>query len=162
MSLDKKQPWWEKLPPSAGGDVIVGVVGANARGVAVGKQIQQNVDSSLGPMTHADEATIEQRLAELEKAVQAALPKLDPGRAARAPDQLAALKDELTKTGDGEVPSGTAIVRVGNWLLDNIPDIAGAVTGLFTTPAVGKIVGKAGDVAVDWARNRFGQTEPAS
>ena len=161
MSAGQKQPWWETLRPSAGGDMIVGVVGPNAHGVAVGKQIQQYVDSTLGAVTPADEVTIEQRLAELEAALKTALPKLDPTRAAQAPDQVAALKDELTKTGDGDVPSGKAIVRVGNWLLDNVPDIAGAITGLFTTPAVGKVVGKAGDAAIDWARSRFGQANPA-
>src|SRR5207253_2796200 len=150
--------WWETLQPQAGGDVIVGIVGRGAHGVAIGKQIQQWVDSSLGPMTPSDEATIQQRLTDLSKALDATLPKLDPARAAVAPIQLQALKDELAKTGDADVPSGSAIVRVGNWLLDNIPDIAGAIASLFTTPAVGKVVGKAGDAAISWARERFGAT----
>src|SRR5262249_42730211 len=148
MSAGKQRPWWETLQPQAGGDVIVGIVGRDAHGVAIGKQIQQWVDSSLGPVTPSDEETIERRLAELSKAVDAALPKLDPSRAAVAPIQLQALKDELTKTGKADIPSGSAIVRVGNWLLDNIPDIADAVASVFATPAVGKVVGKAGEAAI--------------
>jgi hypothetical protein len=159
MSASKQRPWWETLQPQAGGDVIVGIVGRGAHGVAIGKQIQQWVDSSLGPVTPSDKETIEQHLTDLTKQLDTILPKLDPARAAVAPIQLQALKDELSKTGDADIPSGSAIVRVGNWLLDNIPDIAGAVAGLFTTPAVGKVVGKAGDAAISWARQRFGASE---
>jgi hypothetical protein len=65
------------------------------------------------------------------------------------------LAGELTKTGDGEQPSASTITQIGNWLLDNLPPIAEALTGLFATPAVGRVIGRAGDAAVTWARQRF-------
>jgi hypothetical protein len=161
MSTAKKQPWWETLQAHGGGDVIVGVVGRDAHGVAVGKNIQQWVDSGLGPVTPSDKETIQQQLSEVTTALNQLLPRLDPARAAVAPIQLETLKEEISKTGDAEVPSGSAIVRAGDWLLDNLPDIAEAVTSLFATPAVGKVVGKAGDVVVSWARRRFGASGAA-
>jgi hypothetical protein len=42
-------------------------------------------------------------------------------------------------------------------LLDSVPQIAEVLTSLFATPAVGKVVGKAGEVAVGWVKQRFGK-----
>jgi len=64
---------------------------------------------------------------------------------------------ELSKTDKDETPSASTITQVGDWLLDNIPSIAESLTSLFATPAVGKIVGKAGEAAIKWVRQRFGK-----
>jgi hypothetical protein len=71
--------------------------------------------------------------------------------------QLKLLQGELAKTGEGETPSASTITQVGDWLLDNVPQIAEILTGLFATPAVGRVVGKAGKVAVEWVKKRFGR-----
>ena len=71
--------------------------------------------------------------------------------------QLKLLQGELTKTDKDETPSASTITQVGDWLLDNIPSIAESLTSLFATPVVGKIVGKAGEVAVKWVKQRFGK-----
>ena len=158
----RPEAWWDQLLPSQiGGDVIVAKIGANAHGVAVGKNIQQTVDSKLGAMTQEDRQVIEQRLADLDKAVDQARGQLDPATATIADFQKKSLRGELSKTGDGQTPNASTLMTAADWLLDNLPQAAGAIVGLFTTPAVGKVVGKAGDIAVQWAKQRFGHGDAA-
>jgi hypothetical protein len=151
-----QEPWWNRLPEHVGGDVIIGNVGSGARGVAIGKNIQQTLDSALGPLTTADKQVIEQRLAAVDDALAANRSQIDPATTAVADFQVKRLKGELTKTEPTQVPNASTITEVGDWLLDNLPQIAESVAGLFATPAVGKIVGRAGEAAVSWARRRFG------
>ena len=44
---------------------------------------------------------------------------------------------------------------MGDWLLDNLPAIGEALGALFALPAVGRVVGKAGEGAVKWVTQRF-------
>jgi hypothetical protein len=69
--------------------------------------------------------------------------------------QLNLLKGELVKAGGGN-PSANTITQVGDWLLDNVPQLAGDLRRLFAMPAAGRALGQAGDQAVQWAKNRFG------
>ncbi len=155
---DKKvdKAWWDELLPHVGGDVIVGQVGAGAKNVTVGKNIQQTIDSTLGPTTPDDKKVIEQRINDLSAALEKQKSQVDPKTASMAEFQIKLLGGELKKSGENETPSASTITQVGDWLLDNVPQIAGSVVGLFATPAVGKIVGKAGEVAIKWAKQRFG------
>jgi hypothetical protein len=72
------------------------------------------------------------------------------------------LEGELTKTEEGQSPSASAITQIGDWLLGNVPSVAEALASLFATPAVGKVVGKAGEAAVEWVRARFGGAATAA
>ncbi len=154
------QPWWEKLPAHVAGDVIVANIGAGASGIAVGKQISQTITNTLGAPQANDQQIIEQKLAQVQTALQAGSSAgLDPNIAMMAKFQLQLLQGELLKLGKDEVPSASTVTQVGNWLLDNVPQLVGALTGLFATPAVGKVVAKAGDVAIAWARQRFGSSD---
>jgi hypothetical protein len=45
---------------------------------------------------------------------------------------------------------------MGDLLLDSVPQITNAMANLFATPAVGRVVGKAGETAVTWVKRRFG------
>ncbi len=155
MSREDQTPWWDKVPIQAGGDVIVGQVGDNARGVAIGKDITQ----ILGKPTPDDKQIIEQRLAGVAAALDQKQTQLDAATKQMADFQLKLLKGELTKTDEKETPSASTITQVGDWLLDNVPDIAEALTSLFASPIVGKVVGKAGELAVVWVRRRFGGQE---
>ena len=153
----EQKAWWDKLMPTqVGGDVIVANVSGGARNVAVGKNIQQNIDSALGAMTPDDKQTIDKKFEELNAAIKKMSGQVDATTAKMAEFQAKLLQGELSKTGENELPSATTITQVGDWLLDNLPGAAETIVGLFATPAVGKVVGKAGEVAIKWARQRFG------
>lgn len=152
-----QQDWWDRIPAQIGGDVIIAQVGAGAAGVAIGKNITQTVYDVLGGPTPDDKQLIEQKLSEAMTAVQGLQEQLDAQTATIAEFQLKLLQGELAKTEEGETPSASTITQVGDWLLDNVPQIAEILTSLFATPAVGRVVGKAGEVAVEWVKKRFGR-----
>ena len=149
--------WWDKLMPTqVGGDVIVANVSGGARNVAVGKNIQQNIDSTLGAMTLDDKQTIDKKFDELNATIKKMSGQIDATTTKMAEFQAKLLQGELSKTGENGMPSAATITQVGDWLLDNLPGAAETITSLFVSPAVGKVVGKAGEVAVKWAKQRFG------
>jgi hypothetical protein len=154
-----QQDWWDSIPAQIGGDVIIGHVGAGATGVAIGKNITQIVYDVLGEPTPDDKQIVEQKLSEAMTTVQELREQLDAATAAMAEFQLKLLQGELTKTEEGETPSASTITQVGDWLLDNVPQIAEILTSLFATPAVGRVVGKAGEVVVEWVKKRFGRSD---
>jgi hypothetical protein len=160
MGSNERQAWWDQIPVHAGGDVIVGTVGAGSTGVAIGKNIAQTVTQVLGEPTPDDRQVIEQQFAQVRAALHQAGGQLDPATANMAQFQVNLLQGELTKTEPGEVPSASTITQVGDWLLDNVPQIAEALVSLFATPAVGKVVGLAGELAVTWVKARFGTGSP--
>ncbi len=159
MGGGNEQKWWEKLGGAqaeietgeTGGDVIIATIGAGSRNVAVGKNITQQVYEVLGAPTPDDATVIQQQFEQL-RAQLAALQKLQTAQL-----QVQLLEGELTKTGEDETPSVSTITTIGDWLLDNIPEIAEALASLFATPAVGRVVGKAGEAAVAWVKRRFGR-----
>ena len=155
MSKTLERPWWEDVSIQSGGDVIVGQVGAGAKGVAIGKN--QAVYGTLGEPVPSDKQVIEKRFAQVAAALQKLQGQLDANTAKMAEFQLKLLQGELSKTDKDETPSASTITQVGDWLLDNVPSIAESLTSLFATPVVGKIVGKAGEVAVKWVKQRFGK-----
>ncbi len=110
----------------------------------------------MGEPTPEDRDTIETSFEELSAAIADLHGKVDESTLQMAQFQAELLKGELTKTEQTEQPSASAITQVGDWFLENLPDIAETLTGLFATPAVGKVVGKAGQVAIDWVRARLG------
>jgi hypothetical protein len=159
MSQKTEKPWWDKLPPNITGDAIIANVGAGAQNVAVGKNIQQTIISTLGAPTPNDKQLIEQKFAELSTTLDKQSTQIDPGTKKMAEFQINLLKGELTKTDPKETPSASTITQVGDWLLDNVPSIAETVVGLFASPPVGKVVGKAGELAIKWARTRLGKAD---
>lgn len=62
-------------------------------------------------------------------------------RRVAAIEQVAALEQATL----GDEPDLTTMRKVGRWFADNLPALAGSVTGLLVHPTVGKIVGAAGD-----------------
>jgi len=159
MSQKTEKPWWDKLPANIGGDAIVSNVGEGAHDIdiAVGKNIQQTIISSLGAPTPSDKQLIEQKFAELNTTLSKPNAPIEPATKKIAEFQIKLLQGELTKTDPKDIPSASTITQVGDWLFDNVPSMAEAVVGLFATPAVGKVVGKAGEVAVKWVKERIGK-----
>jgi hypothetical protein len=157
MKNEQKRAWWDEVPAQVDGDVISAEIGANAQGIAVGKNIVQTIYDTLGEPTPDDKQIIEQQLSQLALTVQNLAGKIDPNTAAMAKFQIELLQAELTKTGADEKPSASTITKVGDWLLDTLPAIGEALASVFATPAVGKVVGKAGEAVVSWAKKRFGK-----
>lgn len=150
------KPWWEQLPTHIGGDSIVANV-SGGQNVAVGKNIQQEIVTTLGAPTPDDKKIIESKFAELNATIAKLSGQIDANTKKMAEFQVKLLEGELTKTDEKETPSANTITQIGDWLLDNLPQIAETVVGLFATPAVGKVVGKAGEAAVSWAKHRLGR-----
>lgn len=139
------------------GDVITGKVGANASGVIIGKNITQTFSDAFSS-TPTDKQIIEQELATVTAMLQGIRDQLEATTVSMAEFQVNLLKSELIKVQEDETPSANAITQVGDWLLDNVPQLAEILTSLFASPAVGKVVGKAGEVAINWAKRRFGRS----
>ena len=165
MSKQSEPKWWEQLPDTIGdfksrdigGDVIIASVGAGAENVAIGKDIRQTVYEVLGQPTSDDLAIIQQGLAEVREALQQAQPEIGQSAETMAQGMLNQMENELAKTGEEETPNATVITSVGDLLLDSVPQIAQTLASLFATPAVGRVVGKAGEAAVNWVKRRFGK-----
>jgi hypothetical protein len=160
--------WWEQLgehqelsgvgsvdTSGVTGDVIIGIVGAGASDVAVGKNITQQIYKLVGTPTPDDKELIAQKFAQVDAALAVHKGSLDIGKVQTAEGYLQLLRGELMKTGEAEIPSASTITLVGNWLLDNVPQIVEALTSLFATPAVGRVIGKAGEAAASWVKQRF-------
>lgn len=148
-------PWWDAIPERRG-DVYNVQVGAGASGVAVGSNITQILHATLGASAPEDGAAIEARLAEVTAALVALGARLDGSLVESASFQLELLGGELTKPKGGDAPSANTITRVGDWLLERVPELHTALAGLFASPAVGRVVGRAGEAAVRWVKDRFG------
>lgn len=153
-------PWWNQVGDNSiggldidtnGGDVIIANIGPGSKNVAVGKNITQQIYAALGEPT-PDDAQI---IAEQFEALAANLQNVQEQTRSIAEMQLDLLKGELSKTDEAETPSASTITKVGDWLLGNAPELVEDLTTLFGLPAVGKVLGKAGEAAINWARGRF-------
>jgi hypothetical protein len=164
MSTVNKQDWWDGLPDALGGfragdiggKVTITTVGAGANNVAVGENITQIVREALGEPAADDKRIIEEQLAHVRAALKQTASEIGPSAAKMAQGVLAHIESELLKAGQNGTPNATTITQMGSLLLDSVPQIDGALAGLFATPAVGRVVGKAGEAAVNWVRERFG------
>ena len=149
-SASSVEPWWDSLQSAgllaARGDVIVANI-SNSSTVAAGKNITLN----LGASAPDDKQVIATNLASAAGSITGNSPQAQIARL-----QLKLLQAELTKVEEGLTPDGATIIETADWLLDNAPQIAGALRALFALPAVGRVMSKAGDAALLWARQRFG------
>jgi CHAT domain len=135
-------------------DIVIGVVGAGAKNAVVGQGNRQTIYESGAPKPD-DSQALEDHFARLFALLNS--PTIDPRMAGRAESNLETLKAELTKDTDNETPSAATISRLGDLLLDNVPDLTQALTELFGLPTVAKVLGKAGDAALQWWKGRLGK-----
>lgn len=68
------------------------------------------------------------------------VPDISEVRRNEAINKAKELNNEIIK----EKPEPGKIEQLKGWLIGNVPEVAGAVTGLFVNPIVGKVVEKAG------------------
>lgn len=165
MNNPQSAPWWARLPdapgqtggPSPGGnvsgDVIIASVGSGARNVAIGKNITQKIHAVLGPSQPDDPAAIANRFAQL----YAVLAGADPARREEGAYQLRRLEEELTGLDEDEAPRSRTIMKAGDWLLENLPELGSGLGELFGLAAVGRILGRSDGEVVEWVRLRFDQ-----
>ena len=137
-----------------GGDKIEGhVSGVGAGGqVAIGKQISQVITQAPVELTAAERAEVERLLTELKN--QLASLDIPENKKLVGQEFVGQLEQELTKT--EEPPDASTIKVAGNWLLKNIPALAGTIASVFANPVVGKLVEAAGDIAAEWVKKCFG------
>lgn len=137
-----------------GGDAVIATVGAGAKNVAVGKTISQQVTEGPAAPTPDDLPLITAALNQVASALTTLA--LDENRRGRAEQALEDLQTELTKSAPEEEPDGKTIVKMGERLLELAPPLIEALAALFATPAVAKVLGKAGAAALTWVKKRFG------
>jgi len=119
-----------------------------------------HVETRLATDLSAAQVSEVQRLIEQlrEQLAQAEIPET---KKIVGQEYIQQLGDELVKTADRPDPS---IIKVaGEWLLKNVPTLAGTLTSVFLNPIVGKVVAAAGDIAAEWVKARFDslhQNEP--
>lgn len=129
----------------------VGDVGSGAQ-VAIGKQIKQTIAQAPMELTTAERVELDHLLAELKN--QLARLEIPENKKVVGREFVGQLEKELTKT--EEPPDASMIKVAGNWLLENIPALAGTLASVFLSPVVGKVVEAAGDIAAEWVKGRFG------
>ncbi len=170
ISGEAERLWWNQLPnvpQSIAGidtginksvsnrDVIIANVGSGSKNVAVGKNITQIITEIIGEAQADDGALISSQIQKVVEALNST--DIDPRTAGKAEANIELLAEELGKASDDDPPAAKSIIRVGDWLLDNVPEITQAISELFGMPAVGRVLGRAGDAAIEWACKRFGR-----
>ena len=130
-------------------------VGGNVGGqLAVGDNITQTQTMqsvSPGP-TEEELKTLSALIEDLKKQVSSEAPseKKEP-----ALERVAELEGAIT----AKAPDISTMEYVKNWFVKNIPQLAGAVTGLVVNPIVGKLVEAAGETISHEFKRRFGAEE---
>ncbi|MBV7334917.1 hypothetical protein KFU94_43095 [Chloroflexi bacterium TSY] len=167
MTENMQTPWWDRLS-TAGismdnlhlsdieGDVIIANIETGSRNIATGKQITQTLYETIGEPTPNDKQIIQNGLAEVKSTLEESTPEIGKSTTQMAEGLLIQVEAELLKTDEDEMPNAAIITGIGDLLLNHVPQIDTALTNLFATPAAGRVVGKAGEDAVEWVKTRFG------
>lgn len=115
----------------AGGDVYkdVSIEGTGA----VGRK------STVIVLKQDEIETVNRLFADLNSQLRS-VPDISEDKRNEAISKAEKLNNEIIK----EKPEPGKIEQLKGWLVDNVPEVAGAVTSLFINPIVGKVVEKAG------------------
>ena len=85
--------------------------------------------------------TVNRLFADLNSQLRS-VPDISEDRGNEAISKADELNNEIIK----EKPEPGKIEQLKSWLIDNVPEVAGAVTSLFMNPLIGKVVEKAGQM----------------
>jgi hypothetical protein len=130
------------------GETISGTVqvtGAAHGQIAIGKGIEQRQaigDAAVAALTDAEREEVRLAFATLREQVAAGAP-------AERRDAAVERVGELEQAVFAKQPDLTTVQYVTRWFRDNLPDLAGAVTGLVLTPLIGRLGQVAGDRLVE-------------
>jgi hypothetical protein len=151
---EKKSTSWidrvmERMPASQGGDTIIGNIGS-ARNAAIGKNIVQVADVFEKPQA-GDTEEVAKAIQQLRDEFQKLAPQLSEGKRSVAEDKIDTIEEQLKKK-EGP-PSGDLIRAAGDWLVDNIPQLGGALLSTFIPEPVGRIILTAGTATIKWIKD---------
>lgn len=132
------------------GNIQIGTIGGGQVAVATGN-IQQ-VNAVRPAVTEAELADLKRAFAALKAQVEA---QADPGKKQPALDRV----DELEEAITAREPDLGTLGYVKRWFARNLPQLAGAVTGVIIHPIVGKLVEAAGDALAGEFRRVIGQPD---
>lgn len=138
--------------PSSRPTVDANISGTISGQVAIGENITQTqtIKADSPDVTEADIAALHKLIAELKEQIASTAP---------ADKQTVALEkaSELEEAITAKEPDISTMEYVRNWFGKNLPQLAGAVTGLVVNPIVGKLVEAAGETIAHEFKRRFGQ-----
>jgi len=106
-------------------------------------------------MTAADREALQGLFAQLRSQVETEAPA---DKKAAALERVGELEKAITAKKVDE-KTLTTMEYVRNWFVDNLPKLAGAVTGLVVNPIVGTVVAAVGEGLAGQYRQRFGVTD---
>lgn len=140
----------DKLPASTAGQTVVGYIGGNPTMAAVGVNIVQVAHQVLGDPKPSDAREIANALQELRAELQRLAPRLNEKNRYLAEDKISTIEKELTE--HPASPSGDLIRAAGDWLVQNVPELAHAVLSIFLPEPVGRVIAKAGGATIEWIK----------
>ena len=143
----KRKPKQTSQEPTISANISGNISGQ----VAIGTGIQQTqtVHSVSSNLSAEELRILNELLSALREEVASKAPE---DQKEIALDKVSELEGALTS----KKPDVSTMENVRNWFVKNIPQLAGAVTGLVVNPIVGKLVEAAGEtVAIEFKR-RFG------
>jgi hypothetical protein len=146
MSPKKKSP--KKTQPAS---ININMTGNIPGQLAVGENIQQkqHIQAVTGALTKLEQETLFALLETLKQKVASEAPLEQKDTALEKLTQL----EETLHTNEPDV---STMGHVKDWFVQNIPQLAGAVTGLIVNPLVGKLVEAAGETVAQNFKRRFG------
>lgn len=118
--------------------------------VAVGSSIQQtqSIGNTRPQVSQADLELLRDQFEQVKAQINQAVP---PERQEKALEKVTELEEAIID----EKPDLSTMEYVKNWFGRNLPQLAGAVTGLIVHPIVGKLVEAAGDALAQEFKRRF-------
>lgn len=143
----------EPPSPPGGGDIIEGHVGSGEN-IAIGKNITL-IKQTLGQPRPGDTEEVAKAIQGLREEFQKLIPQLNERQRYLAEDKIDIIEAQLQKK-DG-APSGDLIRSAGDWLIDNIPTIGGALLSAFIPDPVGRVLVTAGTATIAWVKSLRGR-----
>jgi len=133
----------DQVSVNIGGNVNNGQIG-------VGSNITQtqSIRNTSSEISEADRDALHKMIEDVKAQIIATAP---PDKQGQALEQVSELENAIT----AKKPDLTTMEYVKNWFGKNIPQLAGAVTGLVVNPIVGKLVEAAGEAIVHEFKLRF-------
>jgi hypothetical protein len=120
--------------------------------VAIGENITQTqtIKTEGASVTEADLVVLRKMIVELKEQITTTAP-IDKQTAAL--EKVSELEEAIT----AKKPDISTMEYIRNWFGKNLPQLAGAVTGLVVNPIVGKLVEAAGETIAYEFKRRLGQ-----